>query len=320
MDSNGIPAQDNAITCVLAAGELGEACRTMGIEPARVAQVIDRLAPLYHEIDAIARDTEGVVVISVEQKEDMERARRARLCIRELRVRAEKVRKQEKDEYLKMSRVIDRLAQIPTALAEKAEARLLEQEEFAARVEAARLDALESERAKALAPYYRDVHVFDLRGMSEDQFAEALRCAQAAKREREEEAERARKAAAEREAAQRAENERLASENRRLAAERKKAEEEAAKARKEKEALEAGERERAAREAKEAKDKLKRERAAAQAPDAEKIAAWARALRGIPVPDMATEAGRDRMAELAGAASLLADTADLTASELRGEL
>lgn len=207
------------------------------------------------------------------------RARRLRLDISKVRIETEKARKQQKEEYLIAGRAVDGVANVLKFGVSKIEAELKDIEEHFERIEAARLNALQSDRAAALAPY-ADPTGRDLSGMPDDVWEaylstkrkdhedriEAERIAEEARIEAERRAEEERiakeKAAAEERERLRAENERLqkeAQERERLAkveaekrdkaeaAERQKREAED-KARREKE-----EAEREAREAEEAK-------------------------------------------------------------------
>jgi len=142
----------------------------------------------------------------------------------------------------------------------------------------------------------------------------------------------------ERERAQAAENARLAEQAAAEKAERERAEEEARKARAEQERAErelaaererraeeerkaaeqerlAAERERQAAEAREAA-KLAAERAAALAPDREKLAAFAAALRGLPVPELTTEAGVKARSTLEAQLEKFARWVEKTGAEL----
>ena len=166
-------------------------------------------------------------VTSIEQTEEMDLARESRLGLRKVRVSVEHLRKDLKADLLVRGREIDRIA---GALAEKilpVEAHLREQEEFAARHEAARLDAIRTARGDELRALGTDPALYtDLAHVSADGYAQILAIAQRAHAARVEEerlaevakAEEAQRIAAAQEA-ERLERIRQAEENARLKAE-----------------------------------------------------------------------------------------------------
>lgn len=166
-------------------------------------------------------------VTSIEQTEEMDLARESRLGLRKVRVSVEHLRKDLKADLLVRGREIDRIA---GALAEKilpVEAHLREQEEFAARHEAARLDTIRTARGDELRALGTDPALYtDLAHVSADGYAQILAIAQRAHAARVEEtrlaeiakAEEAQRIAAAEEA-ERLERVRQAEENARLKAE-----------------------------------------------------------------------------------------------------
>lgn len=193
---------------------------------------------MFGQADKWIESARTIRVTSIEQKREMKLARESRLALREIRVNAEKKRKQLKEDSLRRGKAIDGIANILKDLIEPIEAYLLEQEQFAERFEAARKGALREARMQALLALGADASVYsDLGEAVETSWEKILSDAQAAKAAREAEALRleeeriaveraeaerreAARIAAEKAEAERAERERIqTAENARLAAE-----------------------------------------------------------------------------------------------------
>ena len=80
----------------------------------------------------------------------MKFARESRLALKEIRVAAEKKRKEAKEDSLRKGKAIDGFANILKAAIEPIESYLEDQEKFAERAEAARIAAFQEERFKLL--------------------------------------------------------------------------------------------------------------------------------------------------------------------------
>jgi hypothetical protein len=199
----------------------------------------------------------AIKITSTNQKVDMKIAREIRLEIKRKRIEVENKRKELKDESLRRGRAIDGFAAIVFNAIAPIEAHLLEQEQFAARLEEQREDEIRAIRRAALVIYQPDAAQqssgFDLAALSEEQFdslleGARLRFEQQQEAERLAEEKRQQDAAAE--ALRRAEVEKAA------AAERQRIQEENA---------------RLAKEAAEARAKLEEERKAAAEAEAERL-------------------------------------------------
>lgn len=227
------------------------------------------------EAEKLKKTAETLTVTSITDKAGMALARTTRLALKAVRVEVTHRHKELKEHILIEGRKIDAGKNEILALIEPLEERLLEQEQFAERAEAARKEELRTMRAEELQAFGVNSSFINLAEMPEAEY-EALfnnsKSAHEAKiaAEKKAEEDRIAKEKAEAEERQRiaAENVRLKEEARQreecLKAERAKAEAAAKaaaeKARKEREALEA--KARAEREAAEAKAKDEREKAA----------------------------------------------------------
>ncbi len=175
-----------------------------------------------------------IVVTDEAQTEVMAKARRARLFLKDERVKMEKVRKELKADIVKQGRAIDGIARHLKSLIEPAEKHLLEQENFIKIREAQRLDDLHLERSAILLKLGVDIHLYDLREMAVDTFDSLVKSTKESNRLKQEEAERlkAERVAENKAAAEEAERAKL--ENIRLKEEAKVRDDELAKAQQEK--------------------------------------------------------------------------------------
>ena len=184
------------------------------------------------------------------------KAKRLRLDIRKVRTETEKIRKVQKEEYLRAGNAIDGVSNILKWAVIEKETKLEEIEKHFEIEEQKRLDALQRDRVELLLPYDIDASLRKLSELDEDTF-EALLSTK--KRQHEELIEAQRKAEEERilrEKAEAEERERIRVENARLKAE---AEERERLARVE---AEKREKEEAERKKREAEEQRKRDEAA----------------------------------------------------------
>ena len=259
-----------------------------GLEQDTQQSLLTAFQGFYQSADEWRAKALSIQITRPDQIREMKLARETRLALREIRIKADKRRKEMKEDSLRRGKAIDGAFNMLAHAIEPLERHLLEQEQFIIRMEEERKAKLKIEREDALRPF-ADVSLYQLGEMDEatfNQLLETNRLGYAARQEaaRKAEAERIERERidaeerARREAAEAAERARIKAENERLKAEREaaeiaaKAEREAAQAearriaeetRKEREAIEA--KARAEREAIEAKAKAEREAAAAQA-------------------------------------------------------
>lgn len=317
-----------------------------GLEPESATALRATFDSLFAQAEEWTARAREIRVTDITQKREMKLARESRLALREIRVKAEHARKRLKEDSVRRGRAIDGMANIIKALVEPIEEHLLEQETFAERHEARRKDELRTAREEALRALGTDPRSYaNLGETDEETWAITLQTAKDARDARvraEKEAEEVR-IEAERIAAQKREAERK--EKARLEAERIEREkaqaEENARLKRERDELEAQrateraaaraetervERELAAERAKaEAERKAAEEhrlaaeaeaRAAALAPDREKLRAFAVALRGLPVPELTTEAGVKARSTLEAQLEKFARWVEKTGAEL----
>lgn len=300
----------------------------LGLEPAAKKSLEESFIGYFRQAAEIKAKAEAIT--------DPKEARAARLEIKAVRVAAEKTRKGLKDDLLVAGRAIDGANHILVAHIQPTEKALEEIEKAEERKEAARLEALRTDRLDALFEFDHNTHGLDLSTLSEEDwktYYEDARAIYTARKERERKAEEERIAKAKAEAEER---ERMAIENERLrkeAAEReeklkaereaaeklrieaeKKAEADRAKADAERKAIEEKARiEREAIEAKAAEERRIAHEANAKAAAAvAKAEAEAQALKNAEAKRIADEAAAEkkRIADEAKAAKKAAAAPD----------
>ena len=317
------------------ANQLAVIVRESGLDPSKATALMDALSPLVAEAGNLVRQGAAITVTDATQVSEMKQARIVRLKLKDVRVSAEKARKELKADALATGRAIDSVGNWIKAKIEPEEARLEECEKFAERAEAVRKEGLRKTRTELLAPFGVDTSFYQLGDMPEATFAALLdstSIAHAAKIEAARKAEADRLAAEE---ARKAEEARINAENARLkqeaiaadaaakverervAAEQAKvkaAADAALKAEQDKAAAEKAAADLVIKQEREAREKLEREaeskrkaeaqrvaaeqeaaRKAAAAPDKAKLHAIAQAIRDLPMPSVSSPKAIDKL-------------------------
>lgn len=127
--------------------------------------------PFFQQAEAMKEQALSIKVTSVDQVEDIKKAREWRLTIKNIRVDCEKVRKALKEESLRKGRAIDGMANVIKYLIAPIEQHLDDQEKFVERQEAQRIEALRQKRVSELWQYQVDGNNFpNLGAMPEEQY------------------------------------------------------------------------------------------------------------------------------------------------------
>lgn len=181
--------------------------------PTEQAEALVRMfAPYAQQIQTLTPDAWDLTVTDEDDHAGMQNARRLRLALREIRLEAEKLRKQHKEYSLVTGRVVDWFGKQVTDPATRAEAHLEAQEKYRELREAERLAARKEERLAILRPIADDLSGYDVGAMSDEAFERLRAMLQAAHDKAEAEAAERRRLEVE----QRAEALRLLEENERL--------------------------------------------------------------------------------------------------------
>lgn len=288
-----------------------------GLEKTKSEVILDSFTGFFKQAKEWESKAKGLVVTDEKQTDLMKQAREGRLALKEIRVNAEKARKELKEQSLREGKAIDGIANVIKALVVPIEEHLEKQEKFAEIIEEERKEKTNQERVAKLTPYVgEEVGMYNLKEMSPEAFEKLLdthRKAFEAQKKAEEEVEKER---IEKEKAEREEQERIRKENETLKkeaearerkeaeerkkreAEMKKIEEQRKKEAEEKAKLEAElqkkkeEEERARQQAEEeARKKEETERQAKLAPEKDKLTAYAERIKTIEAPQDLSKAG-----------------------------
>ena len=239
-----------------------------GLEKGMVTNLMTDYSKYFSEAKAIVDECKDIQVTSEDQVDLMQKAREARLKLKNIRVECEKTRKGLKEQSLRESRAIDGVANVIKALIVPIEEHLEKQEKFAEVQEQLRVEKRLTDRTEKLSRYVPDVSLYSIKDMDDEVFNNLLSgCKLSFEKAKEEEA----KAEAKRIADEKAELERQ--EKIRLENEKLKKEAEVKEKDLEVERQKQAEELRKEREAKEkAEDKLKAEKAETLRKETEKKA------------------------------------------------
>jgi hypothetical protein len=121
MENQSIVAQDSALV---------KAVTAAGVAPSVGEFIVASFTDNLPAIRALADEAESIVVSSVEEKAKMKRAREIRLKLRELRVQADKVRKDLKEDSNRYGKAVQAAFNLIANLCEPAEEHLEKQEKY----------------------------------------------------------------------------------------------------------------------------------------------------------------------------------------------
>ena len=279
---------------------------TPGLQRNTAVQLRTAFNQMFADADVWLAQAAVIRVTSADQTADMARAKELRLKLKEIRCNCETTRKLLKADSLAQGKAIDGIANVLKGLTEPAEKWLLEQEEFAERLEQKRIDDLRETRRSILAPY-SDIEAhfqgIDLAYLTDEAFSamhEGMKLEAQHKADVEKTAEVQRLADEQKRKAKEIEDEaerkRLKDANDILQEEARKANTEAERLRKEAADTKA-EADRVASEKARA-DKAEADRLAkaaakaASAPDKEKVLAFVAALQAVKFPKLSSPAGK----------------------------
>lgn len=184
-------AQTTQLTVKLETPEL------KAIEPSKAEQIRRTFEPMVEMLSGF-EETYNEVIEKFKDgitKELTSRAKRLRLDIGRVRIEAEKIRKAQKEEYLRAGKAIDGVNNLLKWAVVEKENKLKEIEDYYEIQEQKRLEALQIERVEMLAPYVEDAEERDLSSMDDDVWSAYY---QAKKKAYEDEQEAIRKAEQER--------------------------------------------------------------------------------------------------------------------------
>jgi len=238
-----------------------------GLAQEKSQQLLAKFGEFFQDARQTVEFAKSIKVTSVDQVEEMKKARETRLELKSIRNQVENTRKELKEQSLREGKAIDGIANVIKALIVPVEQFLDEQEKFAERIEAERKNSIEKSRVDMLSQYVENVEVYSLHPdkLSNESFDQLLKTSKIAFEAQEQAKKLAEEARIKAEQEEKAENERIRLENQKLKEAQEKREAEIAKERAKQEA--ALEVERKAKKALE--DKIEADRLAKLKADAE---------------------------------------------------
>jgi len=146
------------------------------IEESKAAQIKATFEPMVLMLESFEKAYDEVIAESDKgvSKEVTAKARRLRIAISKVRIETEKLRKKQKEEYLRAGKAIDGVSNVLKWAVVGKENALKEIENHFELEEKKRLDALQDRRVSLLDPYVEDAGERDLSSMEEDVWAAYL--------------------------------------------------------------------------------------------------------------------------------------------------
>jgi hypothetical protein len=145
-----------------------------GIEQTQAQFLVSKFVPFFKSLDSIIDNAKAINVTDITQTEEMSKAREFRLQLKDIRVEAEKTRKQLKERSLNESNAIDGIARMLKEQLVPLEATLESQEKFAERYEEERKAKVEAERGLELSKYVEDITLYNYKELSPEAFSALL--------------------------------------------------------------------------------------------------------------------------------------------------
>lgn len=273
-------------------------------------------SPFFNQAKEWAEKAKEIVVTDVSQVEEMKKAREARLFLKEIRINADKKRKELKEDSLRYGKAVQGVYNVIEYLITPIEKHLEDQEKFAEVLKEKMETELKIKRESELAPYAEFVPAgVNLAKILEDDFIKILNGAKAqhqmkieADKKAEEDRIAKEKADAEEREKVRLENEKLKAEaeererllnleRERAAAEKAEQENKLKAEKEERERLEKEIKDKAAAEEKIRKEAEEKELQAKLAPDKDKLVEFSKLIDSLVYPDVSSPEAKHVISE-----------------------
>ena len=196
--------------------QLSTIVRANSLTPDTAQSLQSSFLPLFTEARGILEKSRAITVTDASQKLEMRLAGECRKALKAVRISADKLRKELKDESLRKGRAIDGFNAILVHLIESEETRLEDQEKFVEKLEAQKRAQNKARREEQLRAFNVDTTFYQLDLMTEDAFQQLLANTIGAHEKRQEDARRAELERIAKDKADAAERERVRMENERL--------------------------------------------------------------------------------------------------------
>lgn len=160
--------------------EIVQVLESSGLEKSQAQQVMAGFQVFFEDIKKYEQKAKSILITSTEQVKEMAEAREIRLELKNIRVNAEKVRKERKEFFLRGGKAIDGIANVLKALVVPLEEHLDRQENFIERMAEEHKERVNAERVVALQPFVEDITVYNLKDMTDGAFEVLLKTSKTA--------------------------------------------------------------------------------------------------------------------------------------------
>ena len=292
--------------------ELVKIVKDSGLEETQSNIILDKFTSFFQEISGLEKKAMDIVITDESQVEDMAKARESRLRLKEIRVNAEKTRKELKERSVREGKAIDGVANVIKALVIPIEEHLEKQEKFVENLEAERKARIVAERSLELMKYLEteeDLTLYNFKDMTDEVFNKLVQTIKIAYEAEQTAIKQAEADRIKNEKKEKADQEKMKKENEKLKKEADKKEKEfeierekqekklkaerlkAKKAADAKEKLENEIKDKEEAELKDKEDREEAERKIRMAPEKEKLIIWSEKIKSIESPADLSKAG-----------------------------
>ena len=155
--------------------ELVQVIEGSGLEVATANYIKEQFIPFFDKAIEWRQKAEALVVTDISQTREMKMAREARLALKEIRVSADKTRKQLKEDSLRYGKAVQGVYNLIEYLIAPIEKHLQEQEDFVVIQEVKRKAEIKASREVELQPFAEFVPFgLNLGEMSEEDYVKTL--------------------------------------------------------------------------------------------------------------------------------------------------
>ena len=263
---------------------------TAGVEASDAEKLQKAFEPFFQRVEDWKEKAMAIKVTNIAQREEMAKAREARLILRDVRLNAEKTRKELKEDALRYGQSIDAIARMIKTAIEPLEYHLEQQEKFAEIQAAKEREERRQLREFEFSPFaeFAPTHV-DIYDVDDEEYAHILSVCKGMHEAKRLESERIQAEKEEAARLEREENERIRAENERLKQEAAANEAALRAERDEKERLQREHEKKIADERAEKQRIEAQEKAEKEAPDRDKLIKFAQDIKAISIPMVNSE-------------------------------
>lgn len=136
--------------------------------------ILDNFTGFFKEASEWEAKAKQILITDISQKDEMAKARQARLALKNIRTIAEKARVKLKEKSRREGLAIDGIANVLKALIIPIEEHLDKQEKFAENLEKERLEKIYAQREMELRKYTEDVSLYNFKEMNNEVFTKLL--------------------------------------------------------------------------------------------------------------------------------------------------